>query len=74
MKNKIPLSWKVEKYTYNTIALRDEIKYYKAKCEEPWSLSKKIGIRIVYIFSAVIAILFCMLGSIWQWLCDIRNH
>lgn len=74
VKNKIPFSWKAEKYTYNAIALRDDIKCHKAKCDKPWSLPKKISIRIAYIISAVTALLFCLVGCIWQWLYNIQNH
>lgn len=52
-----------EKYTFGAIALREEIQRQK---KEQGSIFKALGLRLLYVYSFIVAILLIGIGLVWQ--------
>ena len=72
-KRKVPFSWKVEEYAFGAVALRDEIKRHKEDDKEPWGLAKTVGIRLLYMYALIVALVFIGIGIVWQIIQDFNN-
>lgn len=55
-----------EKYTFGAIALREEIKRQKIQKEEQGSIFKALGLRVLYVYSFIVAIVLIGIGLVWQ--------
>lgn len=73
MKKRVPFSWKVEQYAFGAVALREEIKRHKEAGEKPWRLFKAVGIRALYVYAIVAALLLVLVGSLWQGIGQLRK-
>lgn len=55
-----------EKYTFGAIALREEIKRQKIQKEEQGNIFKALGLRVLYVYSFIVAIVLIGIGLVWQ--------
>lgn len=68
MRNRRRISFyrRAEEYAFGAAALKNEIRRHKEEDDEPWDLFKAVGIRALYAYAFIAALVLVMAGMIGQ--------